>query len=1019
MRKRIISIVLTALMLLSMIPIMAVPASAMTYSEYQSKYNAFINDSRWCNGTAWGSSQQPKQLGTAWYGCAAYAVDFCYYVYGYSNPRSGSKWSGDANNIQRGDIVHFTYKYKGNSNQHWIVVLERNENSLYVAEGSYSSKVRISNGSYYISNSKLCSSAIDSGTSVITEAFHYDIVDDPVTPKTTFDVNVNLDGTVYGNGVSGITFDVYINGNLVADDAGDHYNFYPVGATYLINDIKYPNGYSYAGNAEISGTVGSEGVYLNLDFKSNYTDTIYLWAWGFKNGEGNNGGENTAFFLGNSSFTKYAGEHFHLTAGYCNVAIPNGYYLGDGFGSDYSGAWADYIFGDEFIQPSGNVIIQYNCIPYNYSITYNLNGGINSPNNPSNYNVLYGVTFDNPTREGYVFTGWTDENGNAITGINPGANANYSFAEELYSSLKNRTTGNKTVYANWEPISSYKTNETVFNGHKYELYSANLTWLEAKANAESLGGHLVTVTSAEEQNAVVGLDNNEIEANYWLGGTDENIEGQWEWITGEEWDYDNWLGGQPDNYTLVDPSGENYLMIYFGKYDHKWNDSTYYADGFIVEYESFVCDNNGHTFGEWSVTTEPTCTETGIKERVCSVCGTVEEDTVPALGHDWSAWYDHPINNSKEIRYCLRCEATETRDKEIVIPDGIKIEKLTGYDIRLTGLDPALSYTIRYATGEYTSASDVKKGENAGFMQVSGVAETTISLPTHGLHTVCVIVGSEQKFIGTVTIEQSDIENQFKASTSDLTVTVENLYGANRVNLIRNGSIVMKVNSNTFQSNGLKTWAEFNAPAPGEYTVRILYADGATVEGMISVTVPAASVSTNGRVFALADYGANNVTYIRLAKGVITTTAEMKTASDLRTYGRKYFTGETAAFAALDAINGETTTYTVQIGYASGYTEFVTFEITPTVPVITTTSDSIILSNVQTDSYYLDWIRCAPGVQTSLYGVRHAKGSQVKKTTDIEDEMIIFSDLTPGTYTLYYLYDGWNLSEGMVTVTVG
>ena len=144
----------------------------------------------------------------------------------------------------------------------------------------------------------------------------------------------------------------------------------------------------------------------------------------------------------------------------------------------------------------------------------------------------------------------------------------------------------------------------------------------------------------------------------------------------------------------------------------------------------------------------------------------------------------------------------------------------------------------------------------------------------------------------------------------------------------------------------------------------------------------------------------------------------MKSAPDLRIFGKKYFTGDTASFAALDAVNGETTTYTVQVGYPSGYTEFITFDITPTVPVISTTSNSITLSNVQTADYYLDWVRCAPGELTSLYAIRHAKGSQVKKTEHISGGTITFTGLTAGKYTLYYLYDGWNLSEGMITITV-
>ena len=418
-----------------------------------------------------------------------------------------------------------------------------------------------------------------------------------------------------------------------------------------------------------------------------------------------------------------------------------------------------------------------------------------------------------------------------------------------------------------------------------------------------------------------------------------------------------------------------------------------------------------------------TCTAAGSYDKVvyCSICNeelSRQKITVPALGHAWGEWFDHPANAQKQIRFCSRCDATETRDKEPVIVDGIKIEKVGGYDVKLTGLDNSLAYVIRFATGEYANSSAVKKGTNAGFVQVSGKTEAVVTLPTHGLHTITAQVGSEQKFIGTVTIEQSDVENQFKASTNDLTVKVENLYGANQIRLIQNGAVVSKINMTTFTTDGLKTWAEFNAPAAGDYVVRIIYADGVTKEGNITVTVPSASISTNGRIFTLADYGANNVGYIRLAKGVITTASGMKSAPDLRTFGRKYFTDNTAAFAALDAVNGETTTYTVQIGYVSGYSEFLTFEITPTVPVISAKNGTVTLTNVQSDDYYIDWVRCAPGNLSSLFAVRHTKGSQVKKTTDIVNDTITFSGLSEGTYTLYYLYDGWNLSEGMVTVTV-
>ena len=43
-----------------------------------------------------------------------------------------------------------------------------------------------------------------------------------------------------------------------------------------------------------------------------------------------------------------------------------------------------------------------------------------------------------------------------------------------------------------------------------------------------------------------------------------------------------------------------------------------------------------HSFGQWMVTTEPTCTESGIKARECD-CGVTERAEAPAMGHNWDA----------------------------------------------------------------------------------------------------------------------------------------------------------------------------------------------------------------------------------------------------------------------------------------------------------------------------------------------------------------------------------------------
>ncbi|MEW6536824.1 MAG: FG-GAP-like repeat-containing protein [Candidatus Auribacterota bacterium] len=123
------------------------------------------------------------------------------------------------------------------------------------------------------------------------------------------------------------------------------------------------------------------------------------------------------------------------------------------------------------------------------------------------------------------------------------------------------------------------------NGHYYELINEDLTWEQAKVAAEALGGHLVAITSPEEQEFI------ETQVapspNFgWLGGYQDTVDpnysepaGAWKWITGEQWDYTNWDAGEPNQQgeenhlilatssTWLDGNGTR-TMNYIVEYDH-------------------------------------------------------------------------------------------------------------------------------------------------------------------------------------------------------------------------------------------------------------------------------------------------------------------------------------------------------------------------------------------------------------------------------------------------------------------
>lgn len=72
-----------------------------------------------------------------------------------------------------------------------------------------------------------------------------------------------------------------------------------------------------------------------------------------------------------------------------------------------------------------------------------------------------------------------------------------------------------------------------------------------------------------------------------------------------------------------------------------------------------------HRFGEWQVTVAATCTKDGVSRRICSICGAVEEKSVPATGHKFGAWTTTKkptcTETGTEKRICTVCSKEETR----------------------------------------------------------------------------------------------------------------------------------------------------------------------------------------------------------------------------------------------------------------------------------------------------------------------------------------------------------------------
>ena len=93
--------------------------------------------------------------------------------------------------------------------------------------------------------------------------------------------------------------------------------------------------------------------------------------------------------------------------------------------------------------------------------------------------------------------------------------------------------------------------ESTFNGVRYEVVNTPSTWFEAHEAALGKGGHLAVITSANEQEFVLGLIQQHGNLNfYWLGGYWHG-DRSFKWITDETSNFANWAPGRPDNYQGV------------------------------------------------------------------------------------------------------------------------------------------------------------------------------------------------------------------------------------------------------------------------------------------------------------------------------------------------------------------------------------------------------------------------------------------------------------------------------------
>lgn len=210
------------------------------------------------------------------------------------------------------------------------------------------------------------------------------------------------------------------------------------------------------------------------------------------------------------------------------------------------------------------------------------------------------------------------------------------------------------IYYNAKKVIDY-TGKGTFNGHTYQVIECDtvngISWEEAEARCEEMGGHLVTITSQEEQDYVESLIKDAKSKSYHIGmyreDDGESTKLGWKWVTGEAFEYSNWDDGEPNQETVPDCYGQMYRDVpgeLFGAWNNEHNkclvgicisDESYSAlyEGYILEIDEYKVKMAGDisseehkmpelTFPTTSTTTTTKTTTTTTKKPVTTTTTT-------------------------------------------------------------------------------------------------------------------------------------------------------------------------------------------------------------------------------------------------------------------------------------------------------------------------------------------------------------------------------------------------------------
>ncbi|MBR4881906.1 MAG: hypothetical protein IKU19_08220, partial [Clostridia bacterium] len=431
-----------------------------------------------------------------------------------------------------------------------------------------------------------------------------------------------------------------------------------------------------------------------------------------------------------------------------------------------------------------------------------------------------------------------------------------------------------------------------------------------------------------------------------------------------------------DEGTLCGHRYENY--IYNG-------DATCIKDGTETSECYFGCGNTDtrtavgtmldHSYTE-EILREPDCINEGAVLYMCS-CGKYYYDILPTVDHSFSDWViTVPATETEtgvEERICSVCKETETRELPMV-DTGIPAITTNNYMMYIDHADDIKD--IRYAKGVYTTTTEIRNAEGNVAISSSLVEKGTVEgvysyeMPSMGTYSLWVRMKDGTNYI--LSLEIKDITTTVtsygvKITLNDIRTDIKDYFIAkgeyNTYNELKANGYIVNISANKI---GTKHSYTYTVSEPGVHTVLIRYTDGSFEVFHHELTVDTPVFTENGLQVTVSNIP--DVRIIRTAPGRYTTASDVKNAGGCRNYSNKSVINNAESYKLQYRDEGWVT---IAVEYNNGYQYTYQYYVQSKKPAFTRDANVITFGGLEG----MNVLRYAKGVYSTSSEIKAAEGS--------------------------------------------